>query len=120
MVVQEYFPILIIVVVAIGFGAILTLANILLGPKNRTEIKAKPFECGLISDTVAKDQRYNVKFYMTALAFLVFDVEVVFLYPLATSFRGMGFYAVIVGGIFLFMLVLGLVYEWKKGGLEWE
>ena len=119
MLVEQYIPVLLVFVVALSFGALFTLLGILLGPKQDTETKKMPFESGLPTEG-SQYKRYSVRFYMVALAFLIFDVEIVFFYPWAVKFRELGMYGFVVMSIFFAVLVLGLVYDWRKGALEWE
>ena len=119
MVAEEYIPVLMLFVVALGFGALFTLLGILLGPKRDTAVKKMPFESGLPTRG-SEFKRYSVRFYMVALAFLIFDVEIVFFYPWAVKFRELGMYGFVVMAIFFVVLVLGLAYDWKKGALEWD
>lgn len=115
----QYFPVLIMFLVA---GAIVTLmvnASRLLGPRNKTAAKLDPFECGNESSGSAWG-RFSVRFYLTAILFIVFDVEVVFMYPWALVFRELGWFGLSTMAIFVSVLALGLVYEWRKGALEWE
>ena len=119
MLIDDYLPVLFLFVVALGFGAMFTLLGILIGPKVKTEIKSMPFESGMPT-AGSEYKRYSVRFYMVALAFLIFDVEIVFFYPWAVKFRELGLYGFVVMMIFFMVLVLGLAYDWKKGALEWE
>ena len=119
MIVDQYIPVLILSVVALLVGSIFTLAGILVGPKVRTVVKDMPFESGMMTQG-SQFRRYSVRFYMVALAFLIFDVEIVFFYPWAVRFRELGWYGFVVMMIFFMVLLLGLVYDWRKGALEWE
>jgi NADH-quinone oxidoreductase subunit A len=115
----QYLPVLILFLVA---GAVVTLmvnTGRLLGPRNATAAKLEAFECGNESSGSAWG-RFSVKFYLTAILFIVFDVEVVFMYPWALVFRQLGWFGMSAMGIFIGVLALGLVYEWRKGALEWE
>ncbi len=109
---------LLFLVAAVIVGAMFTLTSIL-GPKNPTEEKMMPFECGSDS-TGTKHVKLSVKFYMTAILFVVLDVEVVLLYPWVITFREQGWSGLMIMAPFLALLVVGLVYEWKKGAMEWE
>lgn len=91
----------------------------LLGPKRSTAVKGEAFECGNPPSGSARE-RFPVKFYMTAILFIVFDVEVVFLYPYAVVFRGLRWFGLAEVMVFVAVLLIGLVYAWKKGALEWE
>jgi NADH-quinone oxidoreductase subunit A len=94
-------------------------AGRLFGPRNPTKAKLESFECGNESSGSAWG-RFSVKFYLTAILFIVFDVEVVFLYPWALVFRKLGWFGLSAMGFFISVLAFALVYEWRKGALEWE
>lgn len=100
--------------VAIGVFALTSLA----GPKNMTEEKAIPYESGS-ETTGARHLRLSVKFYLTAILFVVFDIEAVFLYPWASLFKQLGWFGLVEMVLFLIVLGVTLVYAWKKGALEW-
>ncbi len=104
-------------------GLLLVLAffvgTSLLGPKNKGAEHQLPFECGSES-TGGRHIRLSVKFYLTAILFVVFDIEAVFLYPWGVKFRSLGWSGLVSMLGFLSVLVVGLVYCWKKGALEWE
>jgi NADH-quinone oxidoreductase subunit A len=119
MIVDQYIPVVFLSIVALLVASIFTLAGILVGPKVRTPMKAMPFESGMMTHG-SEYRRYSVRFYMVALAFLIFDVEIVFFYPWAVRFKQMGWYGFCVMMIFFVVLLVGLVYDWKKGALEWE
>jgi NADH-quinone oxidoreductase subunit A len=114
-----YVPLLLLFTVALVIaGAIFSLGG-LLGPKNPTPEKMIPYECGSES-TGGRHVKPSVKFYMTAILFVVFDIEAVFIYPWAIQFRPLGWTGFLTMGSFIALLVVGLVYVWKKGALEWE
>ena len=119
MLVDEYLPVLFLAILALGLGVMFTMLGMLFGPKKRTPVKDMPFAAGMPSEG-AQFRRYSVRFYMVALTFLIFDVEIVFFYPWAVQFRELGFYGFWVMAIFFAVLVLGLAYDWRKGALEWE
>jgi len=119
MLLDQYLPVLFLTILALGLGVLLTLVSILVGPKRATAVKKMPFESGMPNQG-SQYRRYSVRFFMVALSFLIFDVEIVFFYPWAVKFREMGMYGLTVMGIFFVILLLGLVYDWKKGALEWE
>jgi NADH-quinone oxidoreductase subunit A len=115
----NYVPLLILfLIAAVLAGAMFTLSTVL-GPKNPTPEKMTPYECGSES-TGAKHVRLSVKFYMTAILFVVLDVEVVLLYPWVVTARESGWVGLLTMAPFLFLLVVGLIYEWKQGAMEWE
>jgi len=119
MLAEQYLPVLFLIVLALGLGVMFTALSLLLGPQLKTAVKAKPFESGLPSEG-AQYKRYSVRFYMVALTFLIFDVEIVFFYPWAVKFRELGFHGFWVMMVFFVILLVGLVYDWKKGALEWD
>ena len=94
--------------------------SIFFGPKNMSsKLKQQPFECG--SDPIGEAQvRFPVKFYLVAVIFVIFDIEVVFLYPWAVRFRGLGMFGFIEMAVFIGVLTIGLIYVWKKGVFEWK
>ena len=116
---EQYLPVLILIGVAAGVGAMFTLLGILIGPKRDSASKRMPFESGM-PNVGSEFKRYSVRFYLVAMIFLIFDVEVVFLYPWAVKFRELGWFGFWEFMVFLAILVLGLAYAWKKGALEWE
>jgi len=116
---EQYAPILIMFVLAAIVVTVLLNAGRLLGPRNRTVTKLETFECGNPPSGSAWG-RFSVKFYLTAILFIVFDVEIVFMYPWAVVFRQLGWTGFAAMAIFLGVAVLGLLYEWRKGALEWD
>jgi NADH-quinone oxidoreductase subunit A len=115
----QYVPVLITFVLAAVVVTVMVNAGRILGPRNRTSVKLDTFECGNEASGSAWG-RFSVKFYLTALLFIVFDVEVVFMYPWAVLFRKLGWFGLNAMAIFIAVLAFGLLYEWKKGALEWE
>lgn len=116
---QQYLPIAILVVLSVGLALIVVFSSTLLGPRKPTEKKLAPYESGM-TPIGSAIRRFPIKFYLIAVLFILFDVEVVFLLPYAVLVKPLGVYGLIAVGVFLLVLTLGLVYEWKKGGLEWE
>lgn len=115
----QYLPVLVLFAVSAAVVVLMVNAGRIFGPRNRTEVKLDPFECGNVASGSAWG-RFSVKFYLTAILFIVFDVEVVFMYPWALVFRDLGWFAMSSMAIFIGLLALGLIYEWRKGALEWE
>jgi NADH-quinone oxidoreductase subunit A len=115
----SWFPVLLVLVISLGLVGVILVATHLLGPRRMNPVKAEPFECGSPSTGLARD-RFGVKFYVIALLFIVFDVEAVFVYPWAVLFKELAWPGFITMAVFVFTLVIGLVYVWKKGALEWE
>ena len=114
-----YLPILLTLIVAVAVAGGIFIATTVFGPKNPTPEKLIPYESGSES-TGAQHVRLSVKFYLTAILFVVFDIEAVFLYPWASMFRTLGWTGFVEMVVFLAILTLTLVYAWKKGALEWE
>ncbi|PRD46978.1 MULTISPECIES: NADH-quinone oxidoreductase subunit A [Sphingobacterium] len=115
----DYIPILIQLGVAVAFGVLTIIGTHLIGPKVRTENKLGAFESGVEVIGNAR-QPFSVKYFMAAILFVIFDVEVIFMYPWAVNFREMGMDGLWKMGIFLSIVVLGLIYEVKRGALDWD
>jgi len=114
----EYSGVLVILLVSFVLAGALLTVHLLLGPRRRFAEKEQPFECGE-DQIVSPRQRYAVKFYLVAILFVVFDVEAIYFYPWGATFRETGWFGLLAISIFAVPLVVGLVYEWMKGGLEW-
>jgi NADH-quinone oxidoreductase subunit A len=115
----EYVAVLASLVVAAIVPVAFLLVQWVLGPRRPSRIKGEAFECGNPASGSAW-RRFSVKFYLTAILFIVFDVEVVFLYPWAIEFRSLGLVGFVEMLVFVGVLALGLAYVWRKGALEWE
>ena len=115
----DYVPVLILMGIAAAVAGGMFAATTLLGPKVPNAVKAVPFECGNPSEG-ARKIRPSVKFYLTALLFVVFDIEAVMIYPWAVEFRSLGWTGFATMGSFIALLAIVLVYVWRKGALEWE
>ena len=116
---DTYLPIMVVISIAFAFAVASVVLSRLIGVKKPSEVKLAPYECGMPLLGSAED-RFSIKFYLVAVAFIVFDVEVAFLYPWAIVFKQLGWYGASVMGVFVFILILGLIYDWKKGALEWD
>ena len=116
---DSFLPILTLIIIAVGFGVGSIVFSRLIGQKKPSEIKLAPYECGMPPVGSARE-RFSIKFYLVAMTFIVFDIEVVFMYPWAVVFKKLGMYGAAAMGFFVFVLIVGFIYEWKKGGLEWE
>jgi NADH-quinone oxidoreductase subunit A len=122
---QSYFPIGIVLALALVLAIVMLAIASLLGPRRVNAVKNAPFECGSTPIGSARD-RFDVKFYVVAILFIVFDIEAIFLYPWAVlllpseGYAGLGWGGFVSMGIFAATLVAGLVYVWKKGVLEWS
>lgn len=117
----DYVPILIFATVAVALSAIAVLMPMLLGPKRPTQVKMAPYESGKLPIGAAR-KRFPVQYYLFAVLFILFDIEVMFLFPWAVVFREVSprLVALAEAGVFVLILFAGLVYVWKKGGLEWD
>lgn len=118
----DYLPLLILVVIAAGFSIIAVLVPALIGPTKANKQKLEPYESGIIPFHDAR-RRFPVKYYLVAMLFILFDIEVIFLYPWAAIIRTLrDNFSIVLAlapmGFFLFVLIIGLVYEWKKGALN--
>ena len=114
-----YLPVLVVLGLAGVMAALIPALSTRLGPRSTNPVKSAAFECG--SDVIGSArQRFAVKFYVVALLFIVFDVEAVFLYPWAVNFKALGWFGYATMLVFASTLVMGLIYVWKKGALEWE
>jgi NADH-quinone oxidoreductase subunit A len=113
-----WFPILVTLVFAAVIVGVLVNINSILGPKRPSKVKQEPFECGNPPSESAW-RRFSVRFYLTALLFLVFDVEVIFLYPWAVELRKLGMFGFVEALIFIAILFVGLIYAWERGALDW-
>ena len=116
----DYLPILILVALSTAFAGIALLVPALLGPHKPDKDKLFTYECGKIPFESPWLKRIPVKYYMTALLFLLFDVEIIFLYPWAVLLRQLKLFGLIEMGVFLLILLIGYVHVWRKGALEWD
>ncbi len=116
--IQTYFPVLVLIILAAGFVATMLIASVIFGPRKYSEMKDDPFECGTIG-TGSETDRMSVKFYLVAMTFILFDVEMVFLIPWAIGLQTLGWTGFWVMMPFFGLLVLGLVYEWRRGVLDY-
>jgi NADH-quinone oxidoreductase subunit A len=115
----EYLPVLLFLFVSTGLGIALLVLGWLLGPKRPDAEKLSPYECGFEAFEDARMQ-FDVRYYLIAIQFIIFDLEIAFVFPWAVNFRNLGIIGLTEMGIFIGLLVLGFVYVWKKGALEWE
>ena len=115
----EYWPVLLFIGVAVGLGVALLVIGLLAGPRRPEAEKLSPYECGFEAFEDAR-MRFDVRYYLLAILFIIFDLEIAFLFPWAVVFKEIGLVALIEMGLFLLLLVVGFAYVWKKGALEWE
>lgn len=116
---DPYFSVLLLLIIAVGMAVGFVFLSQALGPKKYEPVKYSVYECGVDPFTSAA-VRVSVKFYLVALLFILFDLETAFLYPWAVLFRDLGLFGFIEMAIFVGILLVGLVYAWKKGALEWQ
>ena len=116
---EQYFPILLFIIVGLGLGLLLLSLGALLGPNRPDPEKLSPYECGFEAFEDAR-MKFDVRYYLVAILFILFDLEIAFLFPWAVVLPDIGLEGFVAMMIFLLILVVGFVYEWKKGALEWE
>lgn len=117
----KYLPFFLAATLAGLIPVIFILISTFVGPRRNNPIKGEPYECGVGKATFGGARgRFSVKFFITAMCFLVFDIETVFLYPWAVLYRKLGLTGIIEMGVFLLILLVGLIYIWKSGGLDWN
>ena len=115
----EYFPILLFILVAIAIGVVPLALGKLLGPSRPDPEKLSPYECGFEAFEDAR-MKFDVRYYLVAILFILFDLEIAFLFPWAVALNDIGLAGFLAMMLFLGILVVGFVYEWMKGALEWE
>jgi len=116
---RNYLPILILMIIVVGFAGVTILLSAFLGPRRKTKSKLMPYECGIDPVGTAR-ARYSIKFYIIAMIFILFDIEAIFLYPWAVIYRKLGLFGLVEMGVFIVILLVGFIYVWSKGALEWE
>lgn len=116
---QNYLPIFIFMMIGLGVGLIAPILGYLLSPKRPDPEKLSTYECGFPPFNEARSP-FDVRYYLVAILFIIFDLETAFLVPWAVVFRKLGWFGMISMGIFIGLLTIGFIYEWKKGALEWE
>lgn len=115
----NYLPILLFIMVGLGVGAIAISAGKILGPDKPDEAKLSPYECGFEAFEDSR-MKFDVRYYLVAILFIIFDLEIAFLFPWAVVLDEIGIFGFWAMMLFLTILVVGFIYEWKKGALEWE
>ena len=115
----EYFPILLFIAVGMAVGVVPVVLGALLGPHRPDPEKLSPYECGFEAFEDAR-MKFDVRYYLVAILFILFDLEIAFLFPWAAVLNEIGFFGFASMMVFLAILVVGFIYEWKKGALEWE
>ncbi len=116
---ENYLPVLIFIVVGIAVGGVMIAMGFMLGPHRPDSEKLSPYECGFEAFEDSR-MKFDVRYYLVAILFILFDLEIAFLFPWAVVLKEIGWFGYIAMSIFLGILVIGFIYEWKKGALEWE
>ena len=116
---KSYLPALIFILLGLGVGGAFVFLNKALGPSRPSRVKSDPYECGLPSD-VQENFRFGISFYLVAMLFILFDIEVVFLYPVAVQLEAFGVFALVETIVFIVLLFVAFVYVWRRGALEWK
>jgi NADH-quinone oxidoreductase subunit A len=116
---RSYLPVIVFAGLGVIVGATLAMVNGLIGPRRPSRVKSEPYECGLPTE-VSRTFRFGVSFYMIAMLFILFDIEVVFLYPVAMKLDAFGVFALVETVVFVVLLLVALVFVWRRGALEWK
>jgi NADH-quinone oxidoreductase subunit A len=118
---RSYLPAIVFVLLGAGVGGAFAVLNSFIGPRRAPKLQSKgdPYECGLPSE-VQRGFRFGISFYLIAMLFILFDIEVVFLYPVAVQLRAFGTFALVETIVFIALLLVAFVYVWRRGALEWR
>jgi NADH-quinone oxidoreductase subunit A len=116
---EPYLPVILFILVGVAVGVAPQVLGFLLGPRRPDTAKNSPYECGFKTFEDAR-MKFDVRYYLVAILFILFDLEIAFLFPWAIVLRDLGWFGVVAMAVFLGILVVGFIYEWKKGALEWE
>jgi NADH-quinone oxidoreductase subunit A len=116
---ENYLPVLIFIVLGVLLGSVLIVAGSVLGPHHPDSEKLSPYECGFEAFEDSR-MKFDVRYYLVAILFIIFDLEIAFLFPWAVVLNKIGLFGFLAMAIFLAILIIAFVYEWKKGALEWE
>jgi NADH-quinone oxidoreductase subunit A len=117
--IEQYLPVLLFILIGLLVGVVPQVVGYILGPNRPDAEKNSPYECGFEAFEDAR-MKFDVRYYLVAILFILFDLEIAFLVPWATAFSKIGLQGFLAGVVFLAILVVGFVYEWKKGALDWE
>ncbi|MDI9956344.1 MULTISPECIES: NADH-quinone oxidoreductase subunit A [unclassified Rhodococcus (in: high G+C Gram-positive bacteria)] len=118
---NAYIPILVLGVIAMAFAVVSVVLASVVGPKRYNRAKLEAYECGIEpAPRTAGGGRFPVKFYLTAMLFIIFDIEIVFLYPWAVHFDSLGLFGLAAMGLFIINVSVAYAYEWRRGGLGWD
>lgn len=117
--IENYLPILIFIIVGLAIGGIMIALGFVLAPHDPNSEKLSPYECGFEAFEDSR-MKFDVRYYLVAILFIIFDLEIAFLFPWAIVLENIGWFGYLAMSLFLGILVIGFIYEWKKGALEWE
>src|SRR5689334_5699671 len=116
---EQYFPILVFIAFGLFLGVLMLASGRLVSPNRPDAEKLSPYECGFEAFEDAR-MKFDVRYYLVAILFILFDLEIAFLFPWAVVLQDIGFFGFASMMVFLAILIIGFIYEWKKGALEWE
>ncbi|MBV9004226.1 MAG: NADH-quinone oxidoreductase subunit A [Solirubrobacterales bacterium] len=116
---RDYLPALVFLILGALVGSLFAVLNLLLGKRRPNRSKNEPYECGLPSH-IRAGFRFGISFYLVAILFILFDIEVIFLYPIAVQLRAFGTFALTETVVFVVLLMIAFVYVWRRGALEWK
>ena len=116
---QNYLPVLVFLIIGMGVGVLMVAIGFVLGTRRPDREKNSPYECGFEAFEDAR-MKFDVRYYLVAILFIIFDLEIAFLFPWAVALKQIGMIGLIAMAVFLGILVIGFIYKWKKGALEWE
>ena len=116
---ENYIPVLIFIIIGLGLGTVMIAAGSVLGPRRPDSEKRSPYECGFEAFEDSR-MKFDVRYYLVAILFIIFDLEIAFLFPWAVVLDEIGMFGFLAMMVFLSVLVVGFIYEWRKGALEWE
>jgi NADH-quinone oxidoreductase subunit A len=118
-VLRDYLPAIVFLILGGLVGALFSVLNIFFGKRRPNRSKQEPYECGLPSE-IQRGFRFGISFYLVAMLFILFDIEVIFLFPIAVQLRAFGTFALIETIVFVVLLMIAFVYVWRRGALEWK
>ncbi|HMH48092.1 MAG TPA: NADH-quinone oxidoreductase subunit A [Solirubrobacteraceae bacterium] len=116
---RSYLPAIVFLILGGAVGGVFAALNSFIGPRRSTPHKQDPYECGLPSE-VKRGMRFGISFYLIAMLFILFDIEVAFLYPIAVELRAFGSFALVETIVFIVLLLVAFLYVWRRGALEWK
>ena len=116
---RDYLPAIVFLILGGIVGGLFSVLNILFGKRRPNRNKQEPYECGLPSE-IQRGFRFGISFYLVAMLFILFDIEVIFLFPIAVQLRAFGTFALIETIVFVVLLMIAFVYVWRRGALEWK